>query len=95
VKGFVTHGKKTGRKTGFTLIELLVVIAVIAILAALLLPSLSQSKAQAQSTQCKSNLHQLGISLRMYLGDDGGSYPYEVFYPANRLATTKLPADDN
>src|SRR6266498_3402800 len=55
--------------SGFTLIELLVVIAIIAILAALLLPALSSAKSAAQSTQCKSNLKQLGLALNMYVSD--------------------------
>jgi len=59
---------------GFTLIELLVVIAIIAILAALLLPALARAKAAAKSTNCKSNLHQIAIGLRLYL-DDHQKYP--------------------
>jgi prepilin-type N-terminal cleavage/methylation domain-containing protein/prepilin-type processing-associated H-X9-DG protein len=58
----------------FTLLELLVVIAVIAILASLLLPALSKSKAAALSVKCKSNLHQIGLSFRLYI-DDYSKYP--------------------
>lgn len=62
-------------RAGFTLIELLVVIAIIAILAALLLPGLAKAKAQAQSTYCKNNLHELGIAQHLYV-DDFHAYPY-------------------
>src|SRR5438270_1424319 len=64
------------RSLAFTLIELLVVIAIIAILAALLLPALSQAKAQARSASCKSKLHQLGLSLSMYCEDNRSQYPF-------------------
>src|SRR5579872_3781108 len=59
----------------FTLIELLVVIAVIAILAAMLLSAFSKGKAQAQSAQCKSNLHQLSLALNLYTSDNR-KYPF-------------------
>jgi len=64
----------SARRRGFTLIELLIVIATIAILASLLLPALTRSKAAARSAACKSNLHQIGIDLTLYV-DEFQIYP--------------------
>jgi len=63
------------RRSGFTLIELLVVIAIISILAAMLMPVFSRARAKARQASCQSNLHQLGIAIKMYIED------YDEFMP--------------
>lgn len=62
-------------RKGFTLIELLVVIAIIAILAAILFPVFTKAKAQAQVTNCKGNMRQIGSALTMYADDNNGCFP--------------------
>jgi prepilin-type N-terminal cleavage/methylation domain-containing protein/prepilin-type processing-associated H-X9-DG protein len=76
-------------RRAFTLIELLVVIAIIAILAALLLPALSAAKQRARTTQCISNLHQIGLGMKMFADDNNGLYPESggtIYWSSNDVA---------
>lgn len=86
----------TIKRSGFTLIELLVVVAIIGMLAKLLLPALSHGKASAISVLCKSNLHEVGIALRLYL-DDAEKYPHSWHlalspYLGNKAEVVYCPA---
>jgi len=69
---------RTQSARGFTLIELLVVIAIIAILAALLLPVLALAKEKGRRAKCQNNLHQMGIALFVYTGDNADVLPQSL-----------------
>lgn len=66
------------RQKGFTLVELLVVIGIIAVLIALLMPALTRVRAHAISTECQSNLRQIGQACFMYAGENKGYLPPAV-----------------
>jgi len=73
----------------FTLIELLVVIAIIAILAAILFPVFARAKESAKNTVCVSNGRQIGMAVKLYLGDNDDIMP--VFYAYNSVPPAGQP----
>jgi prepilin-type N-terminal cleavage/methylation domain-containing protein/prepilin-type processing-associated H-X9-DG protein len=76
----------------FTLIELLVVIAIIALLAGLLLPTLGRTKESGKAAACLSNLHQVGISLQLYVQDNNNRLPF--MYDKSLTTTNAYPPPD-
>ena len=62
-----------------TRVEVTVVIAVFAIIAvALILPALAKAKRRASKINCVNCLKQIGISFRLWEGDNNGKYPMAV-----------------
>jgi prepilin-type processing-associated H-X9-DG protein len=72
------------RTEALTRVEILVIIAVLAILAALFLPRLtkktprSNSRTRALQINCVNNLKQVGLSFRIWEGDNNNQYPMSV-----------------
>ena len=80
------------KRRGFTLIELLVVITVIGILVSLLMPAYVSVRNAARSTQCQSNLRNLGTCLltRSMMNPDNrfmsGAYDNQRFGSVERYS---------
>lgn len=62
-------------RTGFTLIELMIVLVVIGVLIAMLFPTLSSVLRSARTTNCGSNMRQIGIAMMAYATPRGGRLP--------------------
>jgi prepilin-type processing-associated H-X9-DG protein len=69
------------------------VISIIGVLVGLLLPAIQRARESARSTQCKSNLRQIGIAMTRYLDQQGerGTFPTTARLPRT-VNPTKLPA---
>lgn len=64
------------KRAAFTLVELLVVIGIIALLVGILMPALMSARKSAMTTQCGSNLRQIGMAVRLLLEETKGKFPY-------------------
>jgi type II secretory pathway pseudopilin PulG len=70
------------------------VVAIIAILAGLLLPGLSHATGAARATACLGNLHQIGLALQLYVGENQNRMPVMYDRGTNVAAFTNRAVND-
>jgi prepilin-type N-terminal cleavage/methylation domain-containing protein len=80
------------RRNAFTLVEVLVVIAIIGLLVSILLPSMSRARAASKRVACASNLKQIGVVMRIYIGENRDRLPYASAMPS--VSPLPLETDD-
>jgi prepilin-type processing-associated H-X9-DG protein len=69
------------------------VISIVGVLIALLLPAIQYARESARSTQCKSNLRQIGLALDQYVDKQGarGKFPAVAALPVTFNPDPPLP----
>ncbi|MBS0658036.1 MAG: type II secretion system protein [Verrucomicrobia bacterium] len=68
-------------ESAFTLIELLVVITIIGILAGIALPAYTSVQEKAAQTKTLAQAKQIGLTLKLYAGDNDGVFPSKQLDP--------------
>lgn len=66
------------RNAGLTLVDVLVIVIVLAVSIAVLVPALAPPQRLAQKINCTNNLKQIGLSFRIWEGDNNDQYPMSV-----------------
>tara|TARA_B100000941_G_scaffold278989_1_gene243836 strand:+ start:482 stop:1042 length:561 start_codon:yes stop_codon:yes gene_type:complete len=79
--------KAIKQPAGFTLIELLVVISIITLLMGIALPALKMACKSARTTQCASNLKNIGTIWAIYCDQNPNTMPKAVSLPSPIHAT--------
>lgn len=82
------------RNKGFTLIELLVVMAIISILASIMFPVFAQAREKARTTQCLSNVKQIGMATHMYAQDYDETMPLGMYVRDSATKTVETMYDE-
>src|SRR5687767_9572310 len=62
----------------------------IPLLAAVLLPALAKAKGKAQTSQCVSNMKQIGLAARIWSNDHNETFPPDLLTMSNELASPKI-----
>jgi len=63
------------RRCGFTLLQALFMLTIVMILAAILFPFFGRSRVEGVRSVCASNLKQIAVGLKQYIGDYNETFP--------------------
>ena len=72
LKGFRTNRGDT------SLLDVLAIVAAVVVVLGLVLPMLAKSQAKASRINCVNNVKQIGLSFRLWAGDNNGKFPAHV-----------------
>jgi prepilin-type processing-associated H-X9-DG protein len=72
--------RQASQQRGEGMLDVLAIIAAVAVVVVLLalLPALAKSRAMSSRINCINNMKQIGLSFRLWAGDNGDKYPMQV-----------------